>query len=235
MSAKKWPLTLIIAFACLGLLLSLQFKTHQAMADDLNYQSNETLAAIAKNLTTKYYQLIQEIWDLKTQLKLLQQNADQNKAALEAMTREQQKLNIALGTISVQGPGITVTILENDQNYFGYQDMIDIINELWNSGAEAVSVNDFRITNSVSIMPDSEFTAVLINGVRISYPYKIKAIGEPNSLEKGISIPFGIVDNLRTLFKIPIIIEQEETLRLPSASAPTFNYTQTVIEGSISK
>ncbi len=230
MSGKKWPLTLIIAFACLGLLLSLQFKTHQAMADDLNYQSNETLAAVAKNLTTKYYQLIQEVWDLRTQLKLLQQSADQNKTALEAMTREQQKLNIALGTIPVEGPGIVITIPENDQNYFGYQDIVDIVNELWNSGAEAVSVNGFRVTNSTSIMPDSEFTAVLINGVRISYPYTIKAIGEPNSLDKGISIPFGIVDNLRTLFKIPILIEQEENLRLPSASAPTFRYAQTVVE-----
>lgn len=233
MSAKRWPLTLIVAFACLGLLLSLQFKTHQAMADDLNYQSNETLAAIAKNLTTKYYQLIQEVWDLRTQLKLLQQSADQNKTTLEAMSREQQKLNTALGTVPVEGPGITVTIPENDQNYFGYQDIVDIINELWNSGAEAVCVNGFRITNSTSIMPDSEYIAVLINGVRISYPYTIEAIGEPNSLDKGISIPFGIVDNLRTLFKIPILIKQEENLKLPSASAPNFKYTQTVVEKAV--
>ena len=230
MSGKKWPLTLVVAFACLGLLLSLQFKTHQAMADDLNYQSNETLTAIAKNLTTKYYQLIQEVWDLRTQLKLLQQSADQNKTALEAMTREEQKLVVALGTVPVEGPGITINIPENGQNFFGYTDIIDIVNELWNSGAEAVAVNGFRVTNTTSIMPDNDFIGILINGVQISYPYTINAIGEPSSLEKGISIPFGIVDNLRTLYKIPLEIKQAKKLHLPSAATPNFNYTHTVVE-----
>ncbi|HWI54381.1 MAG TPA: hypothetical protein VNT57_01705, partial [Desulfobacteria bacterium] len=131
MFRKKWQLSLTVAFASLGLLFSLQFSAHKALENDLNSQNSETLAAIARNLTSKYYQLIREVWDLRTQLKLLEQNADQNKSVLEAMKREQQKLSIAIGLNTVEGSGIVVTIPENDINYFGYQDVIDIVNELW--------------------------------------------------------------------------------------------------------
>lgn len=226
MFRKKWQLTLAIALASLGLLLSMQFRTHNAQVNDLNSQSNETLATIAKNLNTKYYQLIQEVWDLRTQLKLLEQSANQNKTVLEAMTREQQKLNIAMGSIPVEGPGLIIRVLQNDQNYFSYQDLIDIVNELWNAGAEAVSINGVRITSDTSFLPSEGFSTIMLNGQQLSYPYVVKAIGEPVSLEKGISIPSGIIDNLRTVYKIPLEIQQADKLVLPASIMPMFKYAR---------
>lgn len=230
MFRKKWQLTLTIAFASLGLLFSLQFRTHKALLNDLNSQSNETLAAIAKNLNTKYYQLIREVWDLRTQLKLLEQNADQSKSVIEAMTREQQKLGVAIGSCHVEGPGLVITIPENNQNYFGYQDIIDIVNELWNAGAEAVSVNGFRINSNTSFLPAEEFSSIKLNGQRISYPYIIMAIGEPAALDKGISIPSGIIDNLRAVYKIPLEIKEVNKIKLPSTSQPTFKFSKSIID-----
>lgn len=225
---KPWQVTLTIAFVSLGLLLSIQFRTHRAMAEDLNSQSSETLATIAKNLTTKYYELIREVWDLRSQLKLLDQSINQNKTIAEAVKMEQQKLNIAIGSKPVEGPGLIITIPPNDQNYFGYQDLIDIVNELWNAGAEAVSVNGYRINESTSITPADEFTTIVLNGNKLSYPYTIMAIGEPATLEKGISIPSGIIDNLRAVYKIPLEIQQEEKLKLPAGSPMNFRYAKPV-------
>lgn len=222
MFRKKWQLTLAIALASLGLLLSMQFRTHKALVNDLNSQSNETLATIAKNLNTKYYQLIQEVWDLRTQLKLLEQSANQNKTVLEAMTREQQKLNIAIGSIPVEGPGLVITILQDDQTYFGYQDLIDIVNELWNAGAEAIAINGIRINNNTAFLPSEDLSAIMLNRHKLSYPYVVEAIGEPVSLEKGISIPSGIIDNLRTVYKIPLEIQQVDKLVMPASPLPMF-------------
>lgn len=226
MFRKKWQLTLTIALASLGLLLSMQFRTHKALVNDLNSQSNETLATIAKNLNTKYYQLIQEVWDLRTQLKLFEQSANQNKTVREAMSREQQKLDIAIGSVPVQGSGLVISVLKNDQNYFGYQDLIDIVNELWNAGAEAIAVNNIRINATAAFLPSEELSTILLNGQKLSYPYVIKAIGEPSSLEKGISIPSGIIDNLRTVYKIPLEIKQVDKLVIPAAPYPTFKYAK---------
>jgi uncharacterized protein YlxW (UPF0749 family) len=226
---KKWQLTLTVTFASLGLLLSFQFKTHMAMDNDLNSQNNDTLAAIAKNLNTKYYELIQEVWDLRTQQKLMVQSADQDKTILEAMTREQQKLDIALGTTQAEGPGLIITIPENNLNYFSFLDLIDIINELWNAGAEAISINDLRITNSTSITPLDELQiTIAVNDKKLSFPYIIKAIGEPSNLEKGISIPSGIIDGLRTVRKIPLEIKQIDKLVLTSTASPYFKYAKAV-------
>ncbi|MFA5880783.1 MAG: DUF881 domain-containing protein [Eubacteriales bacterium] len=224
MFKKKWQLTLTIAFASLGLLLSLQLRAHKAQVNDLNSQSSDTLAVIAKNLNTKYYQLIQEVWDLRTQRKLLEQSASQNKTALEAMAMEQQKLNIALGTVPVEGPGLIITVPENSENYFGSQDTIDIINELWNAGAEAVSVNGWRISNNTFFLPTNELSTIIMNDQKISYPYVIKAIGQPVALDKGISIPSGIIDNLKSIYKIPLEIKQVDKLSLPAISSPKFKY-----------
>lgn len=225
---KQWQLTLTIAFLSLGLLLSIQFTTHRAMEEDLNAQSSETLAAIAKNLTTKYYELIREVWDLRSQLKLLEQTRDENKTVTEAVKREQQKLNIANGSLPVEGPGLIITIPPNDQNYFGYQDLIDIINELWNAGAEAISVNGRRVSNTTSITPDDDFTTIRINDDKLYYPYVIMAIGEPATLEKGISIPSGIIDNLRAVYKIPLEIQQSEKIKLSPAPIEQFYYAKPV-------
>ncbi len=228
MFKKKWQLTLTIAFLCLGLLFSLQFRTHQAMDNNLNFQSNETLAAISRDLNTKYYQLIQEVWDLRTQLKLLEQSNDKNKLLMEALKREQQKLNIATGLVPVEGPGLVITIPEDNQNYLGYQDIIDIVNELWNANAEAISVNGIRVTGATSFLPSGELSTILMDGRELSYPYVIKAIGEPSNLEKGISIPKGVIDLLRNLYKIPLEITQADKISLPSASAPNPKYSYPV-------
>lgn len=228
MFRNKWQLTLTIAFLCLGLLFSLQFRTHKAMDNDLNFQSNETLAAISRDLNTKYYQLIQEVWDLRTQLRLLEQSNDQNKLLVEALKREQQKLNIATGLTPVEGPGLIITIPENNQNYLGYQDIIDIVNELWNANAEAISVNSIRVTGATSFLPSDELSTILMDGKKLSYPYVIKAIGEPSALEKGISIPKGVIDYLRNLYKIPLEIKQADKVSLPSASAPNLKYSYPV-------
>lgn len=232
MFKKKWQLTLTIAFACLGLLMSLQFRTHKALGDDLNSQSSETLAAIAKNLSTKYYGLIQEVWDLRTQLRILEQSADESRTVFEAMTREQQKMAIAISSTPVEGPGLVITVPANDQNYFGYQDIVDIVNELWNAGAEAIAVNGFRVCNSTAFLPADELSAIMLNGHKLYYPYVIEAIGEPAALEKGISIPSGIIDNLRAVYKIPLEIKQVDKLNLASAPFPVFRFARPVTQAA---
>lgn len=228
MFRKHWQLTLTIAFACMGLLLSMQFRTHQAMNSDLNTQSNDTLAAIARNLNTKQSRLVQEVWDLRTQLRLLEQSADQEKLALEAMKREQQKLNIAIGSTRVEGPGLIITITENDQNYFGYQDIVDIVNELWNAGAEAVSVNGFRVSHNTAFLPAEEYSSIMLKDRKLSPPYEIIVIGEPTSLEKGIAILNGIVDDLRSLYKIPVEINQVEKISIPATPMITHKYVRSI-------
>ena len=64
---------------------------------------------------------------------------------------ETEKLEIVNGTVEHKGPGITVMIEDYMPIY--YTDILNILNELWNAGAEAISINEHRVTSHTTISP----------------------------------------------------------------------------------
>jgi len=56
---------------------------------------------------------------------------------------------------------------------------------------------------------------ITANHIPLSFPITIKAIGNPNTLDKGLTLPGGIIDNL-ALFQAFPEIEQQEELVLPA-------------------
>jgi uncharacterized protein YlxW (UPF0749 family) len=102
----------------------------------------------------------------------------------------------AVGLTPLHGPGLTVTLHDgkdpNDPSdhslgwIIHYQDLQDVVNLLWASGAEAVSVNGQRV------VPTSSFfyagvNVLINNGTRLSSPYTITALGVPSGLDGGMS------------------------------------------------
>ena len=61
--------------------------------------------------------------------------------------------------------------------------MRSVVNELWHDGAEAISVNDVRLTPTTAIRFAGE--AVLVDFQPITSPYTIRAIGDRHVLETG--------------------------------------------------
>ena len=59
-------------------------------------------------------------------------------------------------------------------------DLIRVVNELKNAGAEAISINNQRIISTSAIECDGN--VIKINGEKIGAPFEIKAIGLPESL-----------------------------------------------------
>lgn len=92
-------------------------------------------------------------------------------------------------------------------------DIMTIINELVLNGAEAISVNGQRITSLTGIK--SIGPVVEINGVKMSTPFEIKAIGDPDILSTNIALRGGIVNELRAL-KIDIDVTKEENITIPA-------------------
>lgn len=63
-----------------------------------------------------------------------------------------------------------------------------------NAGAEAISINGQRITNSTAIYCAGN--VVKVNGEKISSPIEIKAIGSPELLYGSMTIPGGYIELL---------------------------------------
>ena len=97
---------------------------------------------------------------------------------------------------------------------------------MWAAGAEAIAINETRVNFNTVIFYGEVNNSMYItaNHIPLSFPITIKAIGNPNTLDKGLTLPGGIIDNL-ALFQAFPEIEQQEELVLPAVEkkVPFYN------------
>ena len=119
----------------------------------------------------------------------LKSDTSKRRAALSEAQDQVDNLNILAGLVPVTGPGIRITITENDGT-LSLASMLDTIEELRTDGAEAIQVNGkVRVVAQTAFeQTDSGFT---IDGQAVEAPYVIDVIGEPATLAQAIDFPLG--------------------------------------------
>ncbi len=222
-NVKKWRTPVLIAFLLLGIMISLQFRTQQVYLNDLSLQPTDNLVQILTNLHDKRNTLEREQSDLEMQQQAISSDSNSGASLADNLTKESDQLQIALGLIPVKGQGITITIPPDSP--LVYLDLVDITNELWASQAEAVSINNQRVTAWTTIFWNKETMAITVNGEEITFPVTIKAIGNPDQLQSGLQLLGGVIDDL-AIYKIYPQIEKDQELVLPGAARPALNYLQ---------
>lgn len=111
---------------------------------------------------------------------------DQEPAVQDALVRD----GVVSGSMAVTGGGLKVTLadasalagadIDSDSRVHD-DDLQRVVNSLWYSGAEAISINDRRLTPLSAIRSAGQ--AILVDLQPVSSPYKITAIGDPTSLQ----------------------------------------------------
>lgn len=117
---------------------------------------------------------------------------------------------VLLGTTDVHGEGIIINI--NDGNDLIHQeDIVILLDELKNAGAEAISVNEQRIISNTYVYCDG--SVILIDGVKIGNPFVIKAIGDSETIYGAITRNKGYVATL-TKDGIQVDVQKSEELEI---------------------
>ncbi len=173
----------------------------------------------------KYDNCYKELETAEKELESQRKNATQN----DTESKEKEDLikqgNNYLGLTDVTGKGIILTLRDSQtvnkdtllanediSDYVIHEmDIINVINELKNAGAEAISINDERIVSTSSIMCAGN--VVKVNGQKVAAPFQIKAIGIPESLEETLKRPGGICDVLES-YKISTDIKKQSNLTI---------------------
>lgn len=208
-----WHIYLTVTFVLLGILISTQIQTQHRLMSDLSMQTTSDLSIMLKNLTDKRWQLSEAIDEAEDNL-ITYQNDYQNDAELiDRINNELNRLQLINGTAKVHGSGIQITVSGN----MLASDLIVILNELWAAGAEAVAVNDYRITATTGInyVDAQNKTYLTCDGAIIQDPIKIRAIGNSKILEKSLTMPGGIADNL-SLYQVYLHITLQDDITLES-------------------
>jgi len=110
------------------------------------------------------------------------QNALKGNPNDEKLLSELEIQKAKAGITKIEGPGVTIILDDSktgpttEESIVHASDIRDIINLLWGSGAEAISVNNERIVTTSSI--DCIVNTILINDTRIAAPFKIDVIGD---------------------------------------------------------
>lgn len=138
----------------------------------------------------------------------------------EAEIKNNQML---LGLTEVFGQGFVIELDENREissdevlNINGYlvheEDLLYIVNELFNSGADAISINNQRIASITDILCDGNI--IRINGKMVGVPITIKAIGYPERMEYALTRPGGYLQAMAD-DGVKVVYWKSENINIP--------------------
>jgi uncharacterized protein YlxW (UPF0749 family) len=199
LKAGLWPprvsraqMTVALLLFVLGLGLAIQVRSTSDNSA-LRGARQEDLVRILDELDNRTQRLDDEKRRLENQRTELENSSNQAEEARRQTEQKSQQLGVLAGTVTAQGPGITLTI-KDPKGGVQADMLLDTLQELRAAGAEAIQINNVRV------VADTYFTdasgGVEIDGHKVTQPYSFKAIGNPADLEPALNIPGGVVQTL---------------------------------------
>ena len=237
MNKRNVVISLGIMCFILTFLIIVQYRTIKNANSVAGTNVNSELKTEVLKWKERYEQIYSVLEKTENILEVKREQATNNSNDSNKMQKELKTLNSLIGTIDVKGDGIilivadnnnvtsqTVGILGNINNYLIHdRDLLMLVNELKNAGAEAISINGERIVNTTSITCDGN--VILINGNKISSPFEIKAIGSQEALIGALQRPGGYLEQQLEGYGLVTSIEKQEDIIIYKYSG-IINYTK---------
>lgn len=204
---NKVKISLVLGTMCFALTagICIQIKTVKNINSTVSqsYEENNLRAEVLK-YKEKYDNLLKETEKVDSELQQQIEKATENNSELEEAKNKINDGNKTIGLAEVTGPGVIITVADSDIDsnkvldssdlLVHDSDILKIVNELKNAGAEAISINGQRVILTTSIICGGNI--ININGERIGSPFEIKAIGSPEALAN-LSRPDGCLSLLQ--------------------------------------
>lgn len=215
----------------LGLLLAGSYKTSSSLRSAGG--PNRPGASNFPNLDPVDTQKLQkEIDVLRKQNTKLEETLGEGDKTGKTLNDELQKMKRLAGLTELRGNGVIITLQDSKDgappnrtydapNYIIHDWTIQqVINELNACGAEAISINGQRLIARTPIRcvgPTAQ-----VNGVPIGSPFVITAIGDPKTIESGLKLRDGVIDELFNKFDPGMCrLERKSQVTVPAYAGST--------------
>ena len=221
---KKKDIAMTLGVMCFALTIAIvvQYKTIRDANKVTGSNVNSELKTEVLRWKERYEELYEDLDELEKILEEKRKLATSNDDTSLKLQNELRTLNALIGTIDVRGEGVvitladnssvtnqTISIFDNISNYLIHDtDLIMLVNELKNAGAEAISINDERIVSTTAITCDG--SVVLINGNKLSSPFTIKAIGSQATILGAIQRTGGLLEELYAYGLVSSVVPQDD-------------------------
>jgi uncharacterized protein YlxW (UPF0749 family) len=212
MTRNVAQISLFVVGLLVGLLLIGQLRS-QARPTEVSSLSAQELSQLIETLSTRNAELRTALSDQRDTLREYQAAGPVGQSALQVSREELARITAFGGLAPVTGEGITLEV-EGDLDSIALN---DLLNELRNAGAEALAVDQVRITHrSVAVQGP---TSLLVDDLPVGRRFTVRAIGSPEGLLATIERPGGIIAQLEQFIDASIVATQSDDVELPATLA----------------
>jgi uncharacterized protein YlxW (UPF0749 family) len=209
MRRQSSRVAITVVLFVLGFLVVAQLRA-QTSDPGLASLSVAELTELVANVTTRNNQLRREVDALERQRESLASAVERGDTSAGQIRADLNRILAWSGALGVRGEGVTVTV-----NGAIPGDAVELLlNELRNAGAEAISIGAIRIVPGV-VVTGPEGSKV-VNGIPLSDPIEIHAIGQPQTLAGSLSRAGGPIARLAARFPdVLVTVTAEDLLVVP--------------------
>lgn len=186
----------LLTFTVLGILVTNQYTLYKKINLISSPEEPQSKALRVSQLYNDNGKLRLQLDTQQKHKEELQSSASSTEDTQQILKKEIVKYQIILGQGEVEGPGVTLSI----GHTLMLTQLVDLMNALRNSGAEAIAINQKRIITTTSMEQFKEKTN-----------YMIQAIGNKTVLYDSLTRPGGILDLITNGN-----VEKSDSLLLPS-------------------
>jgi uncharacterized protein YlxW (UPF0749 family) len=218
---RPW-LTAAVVVAVFGVLVSTAAVQRSRNADVTDAGRSSLIKRI-DNQRERVARQQDQIAKLQSRIGTVGDRVTSLNSSVEAVEARLGRLQVTTGFVAVQGEGIRVNVDDSDSGDANGQvrdsDLALLVNALWSSGAEAISVNGQRVTAMTSIRKSGQ--AIEVNSVGIAPPYTVLAIGDSGSMQADFfNTSSGLAfDEITRRYDMSYDMENVDQVALPAAPA----------------
>ena len=221
---NKKIVAIVLGVMCFALTcgICIQVRTVQGTNSTVSndYEENNLRAEVLR-YKERYDNKVKDLEKAESELEKERESATQNDTALEEKEKEITEGNKIIGLSEVTGSGVIVTLSDSTRDASSVLnasellvhdgDVLSVINELKNAGAEAISINDQRLVSTSGIICGGNI--IEINGEKVGAPFEIKAIGLPEQLA-ALSRPGGYLEILKNA-TVGVELKKSNSITIP--------------------
>ncbi len=212
MHRGRSQITIAVVALILGLLVVIQLRS-QSLSSGLAQLSSQDLTILVANLNARNDQLRREGSSLEVELTTLTANRSRGDVSIDEITADLQRVRAYAGLDPVGGPGVVISI----RGPIDGSGVEEIINELRNAGAEAITTGGVRVVAGVVVTGPPG--GAVVDAVSLGDAFELMAIGAPDKLTGSLTRSGGVIAQLAaTQQDVVVTVTPVDRLELPATT-----------------
>ncbi|MBB6218746.1 uncharacterized protein YlxW (UPF0749 family) [Anaerosolibacter carboniphilus] len=226
MKFSRWKFNVLLFAMLIGFAVSLQVKNVKGEYQYVPLRVIHDYKVSIESEQKEIENLHRILLDKKNQVKEYEIIKETGGDIEDAMLQELEEQKLIGGFVDVEGPGVILVLNDGTRELFEGEDpntvlvhdmdVLNLINDLKEAGAEAISINGQRVL-ATSEMTCAGYT-IRINNQVFAQPFIIKAIGDPKTLEAALKAPDSYAQILKEFYGLYVEVNTVLNMKIDKFS-----------------